>query len=155
MFLLRTARVALPKPTSSLRGSSLIVSNSTSIRSSAFSTTTTLSSGSDYGSGEANTKTERSQATKDSEHPGPAPPSTGGSKKSSSSGGSKGGEKKASSSASKSEDKKASSGGSDKSGGDKPQPKILNTSHPKEGEESEEVKKHNEELKNAREKQSE
>ncbi|EGP89625.1 unnamed protein product [Zymoseptoria tritici ST99CH_1A5] len=134
MFLLRTPR-ALPKPTSSFRSSSISITRG---GGPAFSTTALRFNSSDYGSGDANPEHSRSQETKDAEHPGPAPPSTGGS----SSGG-----------------KEASSRGqAEKSSGgekseDKPQPKILNASHPKEGEESEDVKKHNEDMKQNRENQ--
>lgn len=76
---------------------------------------------SDYGSGEHN---DLKRSKSEQEHPGPAPPSTG----------DKG------SSASKSGEKKSGDGS-------QPQPKILNASPPKEGEQSEDVKKHNEEMK--------
>lgn len=80
---------------------------------------------SDYGSGEHN---DLKNSKSDKEHPGPAPPSTG----------DKGGK-----------GAPQPKLGEKKSGdGEQPQPKILNASPPKEGEESEDVKKHNEEMKN-------
>lgn len=75
---------------------------------------------SDYGSGEHN---DLKRSKSELEHPGPPPPSTG---------------DKGSKGASKSEPED----------GGKAQPKISNASPPKEGEEPEEVKKHNEEMKN-------
>ncbi|SMQ48371.1 unnamed protein product [Zymoseptoria tritici ST99CH_3D1] len=131
MFLLRTTR-ALPKPTSSFRSSSISITRG---GGPAFSTTALRFNSSDYGSGDANPEHSRSQETKDAEHPGPAPPSTEGK----SSSGSEGKQAEKSSGGEKSEDK--------------PQPKILNASHPKEGEESEDVKKHNEDMKQNRENQ--
>jgi hypothetical protein len=131
MLFLRTARAL---PTSFIARGSLISRTTLPASTSAFSTTTVRPSGSDYGSGDANTQTSRSKATKDAEHPGPAPPSTDGKGSSSSSSSSSGG-------------KEASKEGGSEKSGDKPQPKILNTSPPKEGEESEDVKKHNEEMK--------
>ncbi|KJX93060.1 hypothetical protein TI39_contig4425g00002 [Zymoseptoria brevis] len=132
MFLLRTSR-ALPKPTSSLRSSVSITRSGP-----AFSTTALRFNSSDYGSGDANPEHSRSQETKDAEHPGPAPPSTEG---------------KSSSGSSSSEGKQAEKSSGGEKSEDKPQPKILNASHPKEGEESEDVKKHNEDMKQNRENQ--
>ncbi|KXT10893.1 hypothetical protein AC579_9863 [Pseudocercospora musae] len=88
-----------------------------------FSTFTPRYTSSDYGSGQHNSEPN---STVHKEHPGPPPPNTNKSSSSSSS-------------------SPSSSSGSQKSSNG-PQPKILSDSPPKEGEESDEVRKHNEEV---------
>lgn len=97
----------------------------------------------DYGSGAGNPAGENprdqgtSQVSRDLEHPGPEAPSTGGGGGKSSNSGSK-------------EDQQPSqnqgNGSSSGSGEGKAQPKILNTSPPKEGEANADVEKHNREM---------
>lgn len=116
----------------------------------AFTTTPRTLATSDYGSGSGDPKGENPQSqganpSADKEHPGPPPPAAG---KGSGSGPTKGGDKDAhqGKSPNSSEGKKGTSGGDQASSGNGAQPKILAESPPKESEQSQEVKEHNQEV---------
>ncbi|GIZ37307.1 hypothetical protein CKM354_000075700 [Cercospora kikuchii] len=120
MFLLRTSRTAT--------AARVVAAPATS--RAPFTTSSFRFASGDYGSGAHKHGKKLEKESHDKEHPGPPPPSTGGKSKSSES----------------SQPSSSSSGQSQSNDGAAAQPKILNDARPAEGEESEEVRKHNEEF---------
>ncbi|CAK1360410.1 hypothetical protein CB0940_06464 [Cercospora beticola] len=121
MFLLRTFRTATAARVAPI-----------SRAAAPFTTSSFRFASGDYGSGAHKHGKELEKESHDKEHPGPPPPSTGGKSKSSES--------------SQPSSSGSSSGQSQSNDGAAAQPKILNDARPAEGEESEEVRKHNEEF---------
>ncbi|KAM3421534.1 hypothetical protein BST61_g1923 [Cercospora zeina] len=119
MFLLRTSRTAT---------AARVVAGPATSRA-AFTTSSLRFASGDYGSGAHKHGKELDKESHDREHPGPPPPSTGGSSKSS-----------------ESSQPSSGSGKSQSNDGAPAQPKILDDARPKEGQEPEEVRKHNEEF---------
>lgn len=100
----------------------------------------------DYGSGAGDPKGENPQSqganpSADKEHPGPPPPTAG---KGTGSTPTKGGEKTSNDTSSSGQQKKGTQNGA--------QPKILSENPPKDGEQSEDVEKHNREMESRAEK---
>lgn len=120
MFLLRTSRTATAARVAPI-----------SRAAAPFTTSSFRYASGDYGSGAHKHGKELEKESHDKEHPGPPPPSTGG---------------KSKSSESSQPSSSSSSGQSQSNDGAAAQPKILNDARPAEGEESEEVRKHNEEF---------
>ncbi|KAF2210541.1 hypothetical protein CERZMDRAFT_121727 [Cercospora zeae-maydis SCOH1-5] len=120
MFLLRTSRTAT---------AARVVAAPAPYRA-PFTTPSLRFASGDYGSGAHKHGKELDKESHDREHPGPPPPSTGG----------------GSSKSSGSSQPSSGSGKSQSSDGAAAQPKILEDARPNEDQQSEEVRKHNEEF---------